>query len=198
MDNSPDRCHDRATPAFAAGVHPSGAEPVAPGPQAPTLAELLTRVAELEGKLATLPVIEQAKGALMATYGITADAAFALLRFHSQHRNVKLRVIAAQLTTMMCTSPSRADVIARFDQLLDGVALSLQQPAAVPTTKKPERRRRLTDFNGRAGHILTVVTSAGRPSGRGDRTTGDHIAEAQQTRSCSLAEDLTVDHRENT
>jgi hypothetical protein len=39
--------------------------------------------------------IEQAKGALMITYGIDEDEAFALLRWHSQHTNIKLRDIAA-------------------------------------------------------------------------------------------------------
>jgi hypothetical protein len=42
-------------------------------------------------------VIEQAKGALMIAYGLDADQAFALLRWHSQHTNIKLRDIAAGL-----------------------------------------------------------------------------------------------------
>jgi hypothetical protein len=42
----------------------------------------------------TRSVIDQAKGALMITYGINSDAAFALLRWHSQHGNIKLRDIA--------------------------------------------------------------------------------------------------------
>jgi PAS domain S-box-containing protein len=79
----------------------------------------------LEGKLATLPALEQAKGALMATYGITADAAFALLQFHSQNRNVKVRAIAAELTTLMCDSSSGAEAIIRFDRLLDEVTRPL-------------------------------------------------------------------------
>ena len=103
----------------------------------PTRAELLGRLAALQGKLASLAAIEQAKGALMVTYGLSADAAFALLRFHSQKRNVKIRAIADELTTLMSTSPSSAEGINRFDQLLDDVALSLQIPAAdavAPTT----------------------------------------------------------------
>ena len=40
------------------------------------------------------PVIEQAKGALMVTYGLDADDAFLLLRRYSQQVNVKLRDVA--------------------------------------------------------------------------------------------------------
>ena len=42
--------------------------------------------------------IEQAKGALMITYGLDEDEAFALLRWHSQHANIKLRDVAAGIT----------------------------------------------------------------------------------------------------
>ncbi len=40
------------------------------------------------------PVIEQAKGALMLSYGLDADRAFLLLRRYSQRANVKLRDVA--------------------------------------------------------------------------------------------------------
>lgn len=89
--------------------------------------ELLAQLATLQGKLATLPAIEQAKGALMATYGLTADAAFELLRFHSQSRNTKLRAIAVELTTLLATSPTNAQAITQFDRLIDTVTHSLQQ-----------------------------------------------------------------------
>ena len=46
----------------------------------------------------TRAAIEQAKGALMITYGLDEDEAFALLRWHSQHTNIKLRDIAAGIT----------------------------------------------------------------------------------------------------
>ena len=46
----------------------------------------------------TRAAIEQAKGALMITYGLDEDEAFALLRWHSQHSNIKLRDIAAGIT----------------------------------------------------------------------------------------------------
>lgn len=104
--------------------------PYRPTPLEPSRATLLARVASLEEKLLTLPDIEQAKGALMLTYGISADAAFNLLRFHSMNRNVKVRAIAAQLTTLMCASPTSATAIARFDELLDTVSDSLTHPSA--------------------------------------------------------------------
>lgn len=41
--------------------------------------------------------IEQAKGMLMVVYGITADAAFDLLKWRSQEGNIKLRRMAEQV-----------------------------------------------------------------------------------------------------
>ena len=45
--------------------------------------------------------IEQAKGALMLVYGITADQAFAVLQWRSQETNTKLRVLAEKLATAL-------------------------------------------------------------------------------------------------
>lgn len=42
-------------------------------------------------------VIEQAKGMLMLIYDIPADRAFDILRWRSQHTNVKLRSLCEQL-----------------------------------------------------------------------------------------------------
>jgi hypothetical protein len=42
-------------------------------------------------------VIDQAKGVLIVVYGVDADTAFELLRWHSQHRNVKLRSLSEGL-----------------------------------------------------------------------------------------------------
>jgi ANTAR domain/PAS fold len=52
---------------------------------------------ELQGIVANRAVIEQAKGMLMAIYDISADAAFALLRWRSQELNIKLHQVAAKL-----------------------------------------------------------------------------------------------------
>jgi len=45
--------------------------------------------------------IDQAKGALMVAYGLTDGEAFAVLRWHSQHANIKIRDLAADLMTQI-------------------------------------------------------------------------------------------------
>lgn len=53
--------------------------------------------ARLRAQLETMPVIEQAKGILMAEQRCGPDEAFDLLRRASQRANVKLHVLAAQI-----------------------------------------------------------------------------------------------------
>jgi transcriptional regulator with GAF, ATPase, and Fis domain len=90
-------------------------EPDAFGAQIVALAEVITAHASLATQVATalfahqnlserlqaamttMPVVEQAKGILMAQRRITAEAAFDVLRERSQHSNVKLRDIARQI-----------------------------------------------------------------------------------------------------
>jgi len=69
-----------------------------------------TRMA-VELSAATRATIEQAKGALMITYGLDEDEAFALLRWHSQHSNIKLRDIATAITDHT-SDPGIADLSA--------------------------------------------------------------------------------------
>jgi hypothetical protein len=54
--------------------------------------EAVAEIAEARG------VIEQAKGMLMVVYRIDADSAFELLKWRSQEANVKLRLLAEQIT----------------------------------------------------------------------------------------------------
>jgi hypothetical protein len=53
--------------------------------------------ARLQARLETMPVIEQAKGILMAQCRCGPDEAFDLLRGASQSANVKVSVVAARL-----------------------------------------------------------------------------------------------------
>ena len=53
--------------------------------------------AAVEASAESRAVIEQAKGALMLVYGLDSDQAFAMLRWWSRNRNVKVRELAAKL-----------------------------------------------------------------------------------------------------
>ena len=65
-------------------------------------------------------VIEQAKGMLMVVYGADVDAAFDLLRWQSQHHNVKLRVVAEQVVTDFSRAARQSPTVDRrtYDALL--------------------------------------------------------------------------------
>ena len=73
----------------------------------------LRRFAEfqnLQGAFGRRAIIEQAKGILMARNGIDADAAFALLKSHSQQSGQKLNEVAQALTqTHQLLSSARTD-----------------------------------------------------------------------------------------
>lgn len=63
--------------------------------------------------------IEQAKGALILMYGISADQAFKVLRWRSQETNIKLRAVAAQIVEDVRTlNPQLPGCRTRFDHLL--------------------------------------------------------------------------------
>jgi len=53
--------------------------------------------ARLQARMDSMPVIEQAKGIVMAQHGCGPEEAFEVLRRMSQHTNVKLHVLAARL-----------------------------------------------------------------------------------------------------
>ncbi|MGW5152878.1 PAS and ANTAR domain-containing protein [Rhodococcus koreensis] len=65
-------------------------------------------------------VIEQAKGALMLVYGITADRAFDILTWRSQETNTRLRVIAERIVAGFTDLETDIDtgLRTRFDHLL--------------------------------------------------------------------------------
>ena len=53
--------------------------------------------ARLEARLETMPLIEQAKGILMAQTGCGAEHAFDMLRLASQRSNIKVRDLAGDI-----------------------------------------------------------------------------------------------------
>ena len=63
--------------------------------------------ARLQARLDSLPVIEQAKGILMAQYRCRPEEAFDLLRRASQRANVKVSVLAAQIVDQIASPEPR-------------------------------------------------------------------------------------------
>lgn len=81
--------------------------------------QLHLQLAQLRDKLASQPVIEQAKGMLMQTFGVSADDAFGILRMLSQNSNVRLRWIARCVVESWTRRGPRADFDAASDFLLE-------------------------------------------------------------------------------
>ncbi|MGE2712950.1 PAS and ANTAR domain-containing protein [Mycolicibacterium litorale] len=74
---------------------------------------------QLPGLFESRAVIEQAKGALMVIYRISADQAFRVLQWRSQETNKKLRSLAAQLIAEIGELPAAPSSIqSQFDHLL--------------------------------------------------------------------------------
>ena len=64
----------------------------------------------LQGRLGTMPVIEQAKGIVMAQQRCGPDEAFDVLRRISQQTNVKLHALAAQIVEHIAASGNPGNV----------------------------------------------------------------------------------------
>lgn len=62
-------------------------------------------LARLEARLASQPVIEQAKGIIMCRSRCTAEEAFSILRRASQRSNVPVRELAAQMVERVAQRP---------------------------------------------------------------------------------------------
>ena len=71
--------------------------PTDPADDAGVIAAVRVENSNLRAQLASMPVIEQAKGILIDRSQISPDAAFALLQRWSSHTNLKLRDISGLL-----------------------------------------------------------------------------------------------------
>lgn len=63
-------------------------------------------------------VIEQAKGVLMAAYGIDADRAFDILTWRSQVTHVKVKAVAAQFLAAVVRDGLSPETVSAIDRLL--------------------------------------------------------------------------------
>jgi hypothetical protein len=75
------------------------------------ISEVLSAVAEARAR------IEQAKGVLMAAYGISAERAFDVLAWRSQETNLKVRDLAARFLDAVAGTAS-ADTRTHIDHAL--------------------------------------------------------------------------------
>jgi two-component system, response regulator / RNA-binding antiterminator len=66
--------------------------------RAEQLGVLREEVEQLRRAIVSRPVIDQARGVLMATHACTSDEAWTILRETSQHSNTKLRTVAEAVT----------------------------------------------------------------------------------------------------
>jgi AmiR/NasT family two-component response regulator len=64
--------------------------------------------ARLQARMESMPVIEQAKGILMAQHRCGPDEAFDLLRRASQRANVKVSVLATQMVEQIASREPRS------------------------------------------------------------------------------------------
>ena len=77
--------------------------------------DLTTAVSQVVKSRAT---IEQAKGVLMAAYGIDADRAFEILTWRSQSTQMKLKTVAAQFMEALMQEGLSGESVSTVDRLL--------------------------------------------------------------------------------
>jgi hypothetical protein len=70
-------------------------------------------LARLRARMASMPLIEQAKGVLMAQCGWTGDEAFDALRKASQRSNIRIRELAAKIVADTARAPAQPRPSAR-------------------------------------------------------------------------------------
>jgi hypothetical protein len=75
-------------------------------------------VAQLRQAMRSRPVIDQARGMIMAWGTCSADEAWRVLLRLSQHTNTKLRVVAACLVATVCGEPLPEALEAVLDDAL--------------------------------------------------------------------------------
>jgi hypothetical protein len=78
--------------------------------------------AAVEASAESRATIEQAKGVLMLAYGLESEQAFAMLRWWSRNRNIKIRDLATRLVELACAGQiTDADLRGQTDALLHDV-----------------------------------------------------------------------------
>ena len=145
---------------------------------------------------ATRSVIDQAKGVMMASFDLTDQQAFDLLRVHSSYANVKLRYVAATLVERLAAPelvgvPLRQRAASILGALADGRVPDFPRPENdLPNPQSAENAGQTPAEQTLAEQTLAAT---GRiPATDLPRTLIRAIAGAAQ--SISIADALTADH----
>ncbi|MCH8614277.1 ANTAR domain-containing protein [Arsenicicoccus dermatophilus] len=113
--------------------------------------------AQLQEVVDARAAIEQAKGVLMAGYGLDADAAFALLGAYSQRTNTRVRVLATRVAHGTTGRPAAAaDLDAHLSRALDPRAdevPAVRAESADAPVEPGQVRSTLVD-----GHVVLALT----------------------------------------
>ncbi|WP_409484025.1 ANTAR domain-containing protein [Arsenicicoccus dermatophilus] len=113
--------------------------------------------AQLQEVVDARAAIEQAKGVLMAGYGLDADAAFALLGAYSQRTNTRVRVLATRIAGCAPGRPADGtDLDAHLSRALDPRAEEVpvvRAGAAAAAVEAGQVSGTLVD-----GHVVLAVT----------------------------------------
>ncbi|MGI3197726.1 ANTAR domain-containing response regulator [Streptomyces sp. GLT-R25] len=85
---------------------------------------LRTEITHLKRALQTRPIIDLARGVLMASFGLSAEEAWTVLVEASQHTNTKLRYVAEELVNAV----NGDDIPEPFQQQIAAAVTRLQTP----------------------------------------------------------------------
>jgi ANTAR domain len=127
--------------------------------------------ARLQARLVSMPVIEQAKGIIMAKYGWSEDQAFDALRRASQRENVKVRDLAATIVAR-AAHPGSAQRRGRIETpggpwWLPSIGIAGRQPSSsagsrASATRHPGRHRPALPTSSARGSLATEQDPAHR------------------------------------
>jgi ANTAR domain len=136
-------------------VHPQagtdGHRPPASDGLSDSVTQLRRDYEDLQHRLESLPVIEQAKGILIGRFNIDADIAFGILRRWSSHTNVKLREICRLLVDTAAHPPDDPKAVSRtrgdssaLEQLIALLNSGCRPEPFTATGGRPHRKDRST------------------------------------------------------
>ncbi|GAA1887341.1 hypothetical protein GCM10009837_06280 [Streptomyces durmitorensis] len=121
---------ERALPAQLA----EGSEAPPDAPSCPTTGHVeqdpRVELGQLRRAMRTRPVIDMARGVLMASFGLSADDAWDVLVSVSQNTNTKLHVVAAELVD----AATGGEIPKPFRRQLAATVAQLQEPPTAPHT----------------------------------------------------------------